>query len=398
MSKELKLLLNLEDSGHSDEIGGFLADAEHLECMVAFAKLSAKDTFLTPFKQAIARGMTARVAIGLSLFVTDPAMLNGLLGLQKKNKKSMQFYISNTDYTFHPKVYGVRGPKGCRVIVGSANLTAGGLCNNYEASVVASDPQGNLMASIQEHLDSLINDGTLVLATQAGIDHYAKLHAIHEAWRKMAKRRAGQISRGEIRSLDVLAVRLADMKADGSVDGFTAQRTQRARARRMARQRIKGIAELGKVSSGDFSDAYDSLLRCFHSGGLHRGKGIVSRNARRFVSALADVLRLKQATPGEAFELLHNHFVNIDRAGINVLTEILHALDNKRYAVMNQNAVSGMMVAGYNQYPLSTLKSNVSPGLYEEFCRDVKRVQTDLGLKNFSEIDALFNYVYWLAG
>ncbi|MEB0222899.1 phospholipase D-like domain-containing protein [Pseudomonas sp. 10S4] len=392
----MKLLLNGYDSGHGDEIIGLLANAEHLECMVAFAKSSASETILEPLKQAIARGMTARMAVGLSLFVTDPAMLYELFKLEKNSQNKLELYMSSTEETFHPKVYAVREPGGHRVIVGSANMTAGGFSNNYEASVLVNDRDGALMASIQEHFGGLIEEGALARATMPRINEYAKLYAVHEAWRKMASRRAEKICRGDMHSLEVLADWLADMKADDSPCGFTAQQTYRARDRLIARRRVKEIAGLGKVTRDTFLEAYEGLLGCFHSGGLHRGKGIVSQKSNLVISALAELLELKRATPAEAFELLHSHFEDIERAGINVLTEILHALDNKRFGVMNRNAVSGLIVAGYDQYPLRPLKTNVTPELYEQFCRDVREVQTQLELENLSELDALFNYVYWL--
>lgn len=158
MAEGLKLLLNGHDTGHGDEIIGLLADAQHLECMVAFAKVSVGETFLKPLKQAIDRGMTARVAIGLSLFVTDPAILSELLGLEKLFPTKLELYLSNTEDTFHPKIYAVREPSGHRVIVGSANMTAGGFSNNYEASLVVDDRDGALMSSVEDYFGSLIED------------------------------------------------------------------------------------------------------------------------------------------------------------------------------------------------------------------------------------------------
>lgn len=395
MAEGLKLLLNGHDTGHGDEIIGLLADAQHLECMVAFAKVSVGETFLKPLKQAIDRGMTARVAIGLSLFVTDPAILSELLGLEKLFPTKLELYLSNTEDTFHPKIYAVREPSGHRVIVGSANMTAGGFSNNYEASLVVDDRDGALMSSVEDYFGSLIEDGSLTRATKLRIDKYAKLYAVHEAWRRMANRRADKVGRGELISLDVLIDRLADMKADKTTFGFTAQQNYRVKDRLSARRGIREIAALGKVTSQAFLEAYEGLIVHFHSGGLHRGKTIVSTKSARFIRALTEALQLGRASPGEAFELLHRHFVDIDRAGINVLTEILHALDNKRYAVMNQNAVNGLLVAGYDQYPLRPLKTNVSPELYAQFCRDARHVQSQLGLENLSDLDALFNYLYW---
>lgn len=395
MAKGLKLLLNGKDAGHGDEIIGLLAHAEHLECMVAFAKSSVGGTFLKPLKQAISRGMTARVAIGLSLFVTDPAILYELLALVKLSPTKLELYLSKTEDTFHPKIYAVREPDGHRVVVGSANMTAGGFSNNYEASVVVNDRDGTLMSSIEEFFGSLIEDGSLTRATGPRIDKYAKLYAVHEAWRKMASRRADKVGRGELLSLDVLIDWLADMKADKTAFGFAVQQSYRAKDRLMARRGIRELAALGEVSPETFLVAYEALIKNFHSGGLHRGKTIISTQSAQFIRALAEALQLGRATPGEAFKLLHRYFVDIDRAGINVLTEILHALDNKRYAVMNQNAVNGLLVAGYDQYPLRPLKTNVTPELYARFCRDARDVQGQLGLENLSELDALFNYVYW---
>ncbi|WP_137137467.1 phospholipase D family protein [Pseudomonas asiatica] len=396
MAQKVKLLVNGCETDHGEEVGGLLTSAEHLECMVAFAKSSAGSEFLEILQKAIDRGMTARIAVGLSLYVSDPEILYDLFKLQKNSKRKLELYLSSTECTFHPKVYAVREAEGHRAIVGSANLTAGGFSNNYEVSVIVNDQNGVLMASIQNHFGYLIEEGELTRATKPLIDGYAKRHAIHEAWRKMANRRAEKISRGDFQSLEVLADRLADMKADNTQYGFTAQQAYRTKSRLVARTRIKEMAGLGKVDRDDFLMAYESLIECFHSGGLHRGKRIISENSRLFVSALADVLKMSRATPSQAFKLMHSYFEGINRAGINVLTEILHALDNKTYAVMNQNAVSGLIIAGYDQYPLRPLKTNVTAQLYEQFCRDTKEVQSQLKLDNLSEVDALFNYVYWL--
>ncbi|MDV2451789.1 hypothetical protein [Xanthomonas hortorum] len=113
------------------------------------------------------------------------------------------------------------------------------------------------------------------------------------------------------------------------------------------------------------------------------------------MTALDDIVGRKKLAPETAFEVLHHHFSYITGAGINLLTEVLHALDNKRYAVMNQNAVSGLAAAGITGYPLHPNKDNVHGQLYAAYCRHAQAVQKYLGLSNLTELDALFNYVYW---
>jgi hypothetical protein len=40
-------------------------------------------------------------------------------------------------------------------------------------------------------------------------------------------------------------------------------------------------------------------------------------------------------------------------------------------------------------------KENVNAALYDEFCKRAGEIRDLLELKNFSELDALFNYSYW---
>lgn len=61
---------------------------------------------------------------------------------------------------FHPKLYYVRGKKTARLLVGSANLTTGGLNNNIEASVgleldLSSPGDRKLAQSFEQQMDDL---------------------------------------------------------------------------------------------------------------------------------------------------------------------------------------------------------------------------------------------------
>ncbi|WP_425244456.1 phospholipase D-like domain-containing protein [Xanthomonas hortorum] len=81
------------------------------------------------------------------------------------------------------------------VLVGSANLTSGGLADNYEASVLVTDPDGSLAKKVAAHFDELISEESIVAATKKRIDDYAQQFTVQEAWRKMAHKRAERISR-----------------------------------------------------------------------------------------------------------------------------------------------------------------------------------------------------------
>jgi HKD family nuclease len=393
MGASVRLVLNGEQRTHADAVLELVRRAHHFECMVAFAKGSALPELLVPLEQALDRGMTARIAVGLSFHLTEPGLLHKLFDLSKRSP--LQLYLSDGHATFHPKIYAARAPKRCTVIVGSANLTAGGLCDNHEASVLIDGQDTKLCSEIQAHFDTLIVEKSIVQATRKRIDAYAAEFAIHDAWRKMAKKRADRVCRDGAHDLAVLADKLLEMKRDDTRDGFAAQQVLRRANLRQARRQIQSLATPVQGGTRNFLPRYEALIDLFHSGGLHRAKTRVAREPDRFLVAVADIAARPRLEPGAAFQVLHSHFENIKGAGINLLTEILHALDNKRYAVMNQNAVMGLAVAGFDGYPQHPTKGSVDDELYERYCQQAQSVQRELGLANLTELDALFNYMYW---
>lgn len=103
------------------------------------------------------QGAKALLSAGASLFVVDTGSRNLL---------------------FHPKLYLVKGKKEARLMIGSANLTLGGLNNNIEAGVAIdldlTDPQEKaLVDGIEAEFDALVAaypDNVLPITTNAQLD------------------------------------------------------------------------------------------------------------------------------------------------------------------------------------------------------------------------------------
>jgi hypothetical protein len=141
---------------------------------------------------------------------------------------------------------------------------------------------------------------------------------------------------------------------------------------------------------------YDPLVADFwHSGGLQRGKNLVAEHAHAFQDALRSLGTIETLGVEKAFGVLHQKMQGVSRAGINVITEILHSLDNLRFAVMNQNSVSGLSRARIAGFPKNPTKETVDAAMYADFCKRAGDVRVLLELNNFTELDALFNYAYW---
>ena len=75
----------------------------------------------------------ATIFAGIRNGITSAQAIKALLDL---GVSLMTVDTGSADLVFHPKLYYVRGAKIARLMVGSANLTAGGMNNNIEASVM----------------------------------------------------------------------------------------------------------------------------------------------------------------------------------------------------------------------------------------------------------------------
>ena len=107
------------------------ADYHTLNVAVAFAKnsgvLRVKDAF-SHFRE---RGGSVNVYVGVDLGGTSYEALTNL----RLHTDSLNVVHSERGQTFHSKIYQFSGEKSGLLVVGSHNLTAGGLWTNFESSV-----------------------------------------------------------------------------------------------------------------------------------------------------------------------------------------------------------------------------------------------------------------------
>ena len=390
----VRLLVNDDHETHGQFIEHHLLRADRFECLVAFAsKADSGKLFLDTLKHKLKSGMVARIAVGLSMFVTKPDFLRKLFQLSRKT--DLELFLSDVgNQIFHPKIYAFENANSSVVVVGSANLTNGGLTKNYEASTIIDDSQ--LIASVSEWFDELIEKGVLVEASKDVIETYAVEHNRHQVWLNACKRHK---KRMDSLSSDFsgLAAMLEEMKADKGSDRFDRNVALRKKQLGPAKELIIRISELRKGSTARFAEYYEELLTCFHSGGVHRGKNHVKLHANQVIGALKDILNydIPSLSPEDAYSILSQRLMSAKGVGVNIITELLHALDSSRFAVMNSNDVSGICLAGYTSFPGKLQKTSIKPEMYARFCFCADTVANELNLKDMTEIDALFNYCYW---
>ena len=113
-----------------------------------------------------------KVFSGIRNDITSRQGLSRLLGL------GVSVYAVDTgarNIVFHPKLYLVRGSEQARLLIGSANLTLGGLNNNIEASLILdldldNSPDRKFVSKIENQilkLPALYNDHVFLIESEA---------------------------------------------------------------------------------------------------------------------------------------------------------------------------------------------------------------------------------------
>lgn len=102
---------------------------------VAFVKRSGTQHVRSPLLK-FSNHSQVRITVGVDLYGTSREGLSDLLDSTPNGE--IYIYRNNGPYTFHPKIYLFKSTTRADVVVGSGNLTGGGLFTNYEASLVAS--------------------------------------------------------------------------------------------------------------------------------------------------------------------------------------------------------------------------------------------------------------------
>ena len=111
-----------------------LRDAKAVTLVMAFAKRSG----WISIKEALLSGNASiDILVGLNFDITEPAVLSEWLRLQEKDPYRFTVRVAPLKPVFHPKVILVQRQDDSRfAIIGSGNLTGGGLSTNVECGVM----------------------------------------------------------------------------------------------------------------------------------------------------------------------------------------------------------------------------------------------------------------------
>jgi hypothetical protein len=125
--------------------------------VTAWVRRSGMEPLVPGLEAVRRRGGTARLLVGIDLQGTSRQGL----ALARRHFNDVHAVHDPTGRTFHPKIYLAVGHRVGYALIGSNNLTAGGLWHNYEAAVTAMfDPrrETEISGGIQDYAEQLLAD------------------------------------------------------------------------------------------------------------------------------------------------------------------------------------------------------------------------------------------------
>ena len=135
---------------------GFIGSWTHFRAAIAFVKRSGT-RHIEGSLASFARNHDVEIIAGIDHCGTSYEGLKSLLHAVSPGGRVVVFH-NPTFRTFHPKVYLFKSPVAADMIVGSGNLTGGGLFANYEAGVrvrlnLANPNEAAVLVNVEQVLD-----------------------------------------------------------------------------------------------------------------------------------------------------------------------------------------------------------------------------------------------------
>jgi len=204
-----RLLDNL--SGRvGDEILNCMASATRTMMAVAFVKFSGVRLIEESLVDLLDRGGDAEIIFGLDFSLTDPRALSRVMKIQASRPALTFFafsdpYLPGREPSFHPKLYMFeRADSDWTAIIGSSNLSQGGLIDNVEIGVAVDGPRTDpLIADVLAFYRRVRGRESLFVPTDEYLEAYQNVRStIDKARRKGVKQRVVKEAIAQLRKLE----------------------------------------------------------------------------------------------------------------------------------------------------------------------------------------------------
>jgi len=386
----IKFISNDKQFNHAVSILQLLRDAQEVYIMVAFLKKSGLKQ-LFPCMDHLS---SCTILAGVNFGLTDPDALSMLLD-RSKIQPGFSGYLTRLDMrqVFHPKIYLFRKGIQGHLIVGSANMTNGGLVANSECSIYhqchIDDP---IWKEARAFFDAAIKPAKADALGERVIALYRTYHEDQKKRNKGAKP-SPDLGGNLIYNLDRLRdyyqrIDQARIKMDlaKKVDDY----------RRAAE--VLHIIESEQHSATGFQELLEMLAgkagegRLWHSNGLFRKKGTIFNEQEKFRKLLSCIKGNLNRSPEFIYEQAIRISTSIHGLGPGWLGEIMMTFAPSKLANINQNPITALRKVG--GVSIKVAPRSYTGADYGEYNAIVHEVATGLGLPDMLSADYLFNEIF----
>lgn len=173
-----------------------LEHSDSTQIAVAFLKSSGIKVIQDSLMMSLDKGGDFELIVGLDFKTTDPMAMKFFIDLHRQNKK-VRFYCygdrgkNKTDIVFHPKIYLFHNPKETVSIVGSTNLTQGGLMSNFEVNTIFNEKNPVYYSKLQAIYNSVKYTDSLFTPDEEYLCQYSDVFKAFEKNENAAKKDKG---------------------------------------------------------------------------------------------------------------------------------------------------------------------------------------------------------------
>jgi HKD family nuclease len=163
-----------------------LQNSRNTQVAVAFLKHTGIKVIENSLKLSLDKGGYFEIIAGLDFKTTDPKAMQFFITLKKKYK-NVNFFCygdklkNRTDIVFHPKIYLFDNGKETTSIVGSTNLTGGGLQTNFEVNTIFKEKKPIYFSQLQAIYNSIKFTDTLFTPDEEYLNGYSNVFNAFEA-------------------------------------------------------------------------------------------------------------------------------------------------------------------------------------------------------------------------
>lgn len=316
-----------------------LKDAEEIRLATAFARRSGWQYLRNVASQESAKTF---LLTGLDCWHTEPELLKEWYELMMSTPSRVEAKIAPRNIFFHPKVLIAtsHAREGDFAIVGSGNLSRGGLCDNVECGVYVNDK--NFVAQLKEWFDKQFDQAMRV--TDKGIVEYTNSYKKNLKERKKLEEKE-QGLRVKMEKHAEAKMREWDRAVKEAKAFFATNAFKRGREKRLkAAEDIRAVLKSPQFNFDKSAlDKFFAILSLGKLIALQKPK-IWSRR-KRFQEGLRALIANREATLPMILE--RRGSFNVPGSSLNTISKILAAHEPSSWPVFNNKVKSVLHDFGY---------------------------------------------------